>query len=361
MRKTFWAIAAILLAALHGPAAAEEAYRYADLHPAGWRWSEAVTVNAAGDVAGFGLSAEGVRGFLWSGGRLTVVMPPGATEARVVGMNGNGVVVGTACIDGNPRAFAYHDGHYGFPAQDWVRSEAGSVGEDGTVYGTGALGAFAERDGEIEVFPFFSAIAGSNSSGILVGDGDNTARILKPGQGYVSINPPGAISSETHGINESGFVALTSIQASGPRGYVYREGFFVLMTPPGWRSSSVMSINNGGEAVGFGESPTGRKGFRRSGATYTDIQFPGWTSTQAVSINDRSQVAGTGVAPDGESHAFLASPAGGGSASDEAPGQAASGGGCAVARGMRCGNGPDLAILVAFLSFAVRRTRNRRR
>jgi len=42
---------------------------YTDLHPPGWLSSKAVCVNALGDVAGYGMTSQGQRGFLWSAGK----------------------------------------------------------------------------------------------------------------------------------------------------------------------------------------------------------------------------------------------------------------------------------------------------
>lgn len=316
------------------PMHASSSYSYQDIHPAGWVESHAVSVNGFGDVAGYGTNAGEERGFLWSSGRLTVLLPPGATSARASWVNGRGDVAGTAVFNGHLRAFLYRGGAYLDPTPGWAFSEASHVGEDGAVTGTGEFGAFISRDGVAEILPGFNVVTGANASGQILGSSGGTARLYLPGRGYISLSPPGSSSVVPRGLNESGLVAVSSLHANSEKGYIYSGGFYVFMTPPGWSSSNAMAVNNLSQVTGYGVSPAGRRSFVRSGANYEDLSFPGWNATEAVSIGDSGQVAGSGETGSGETHAFLASPsnAAAGEGAVSSPG-GSGGGGCSVSAG----------------------------
>ena len=316
------------------PAQGFSSYSYVDLHPPGWIESHATCVNGRGEVAGYGLSGSGERGFLWSSGRLAEILPPGAASAKAAWVNGRGGVAVTAVIGGRLRAFLYRNGTYLDPTPGWSFSEAAYVGEDGAVTGTGEFGAYISRDGVPEILPGFSVVIGANAAGQLLGSAENTARLYLPGKGYLTLCPPGTSAVVPGGLNESGLAAVTSRQADSENGFVYSGGFYVFMTPPGWSSSNARAINNRSQVVGFGASPAGRRSFLRSGAEYEEISFPGWTATEAVSLNDLGQVAGSGETVSGEPHAFLASPANlpaAGDGSGTSSIGSAGGGGCSTA------------------------------
>lgn len=338
-------------------------YSYQDIHPAGWFESYAVSVNGSGDVAGYGTSAAGERGFLWSSGRLTVLLPPGATSARASSVNGQGDVAGTAVIDGQVHAFLYRGGAYLDPTPGWTFSEASCVGEDGAVTGTGESGAFISRDGVVEILAGFDAVTGRNSSGQILGSSGGAARLFRPGIGTISLAPPGSDSVVPRGLNESGLVAISSLHANSERGYVYSGGFYIFMTPPGWSSSNAMAINNQSQVTGYGVSPAGRRSFVRTGANYEDLSFPGWNATEAVSIGDSGQVAGSGETGSGETHAFLASPSSAAAAEVAAPSPGGSGGGgCSVATGgvhgrFTASSAANLIVLFLPLFFLIFRRR----
>ncbi len=318
------------------PAPASSSYSYQDIHPAGWLESHAVCVNGQGEVAGYGTNASGERGFLWSYGTISEILPPGASSARASWVNGQGDLAGTAVIGGQRHAFLYSGGAYLDPTPGWAYSEATHVGEDGSVTGTGELGAFISRNGVPEVLSGFNAVVGANASGQILGTSGGAAILFVPGTGSVVLSPPGSSSVTPRGLNESGLVAVSSLQAGTERGYVYSGGFYVFMIPQGWTSSNAMAINNASQVAGYGVSPAGRRGFVRSGSAYEELSVPGWNATEASSINDSGLVAGSGETGSGETHAFLASPANAAAAEGAGPSIGASGGGgggCSVAAG----------------------------
>ena len=330
-RSILWVFLAFMASA---PAHAGYGPRdYMDLHPAGWLSSKAVCVNDRGVVAGYGVTMAGERGFIWSGGRHTTLLPPGALSCTVSWMNLRGDVAGTAFdAEGTPHAFLYRDGAYVDPTPGWRYSKALYVGEDGAVTGSGDLGGFVAIDGRIEIPPTFLSVVGRTSTGVLLGSGDNVARMFVPGKGYLSLLPPGGDSATPGRVNDKGMATFSSPVQGVEKGYVYSGGFMIFMTPPSWTSSRAASINNHSEVAGTGDTPQGRKGFLRSGTEYEEIACPGWSATEAESVNDLGQVAGSGVDGSGETHAFLSSPASLSPASGD-PGNGASvsaGGGCSM-------------------------------
>ena len=362
MRSTLCGLLALTILWI-SPAPASSSYSYQDIHPAGWFESHAVSVNGFGDVAGFGTSAAGERGFLWSSGRFTDLLPPGATSARASWVNGQGDVAGTAVINGQVHAFLYRGGAYLDPTPGWAFSEATQVGEDGAVTGTGALGAYISRNCVPEILAGFNVVTGANTSGQILGSSGGTARLFLPGSGYISLSPPGSSSVVPRGLNESGLVAVSSLQANTEKGYIYSGGFYVFMTPPGWSSSNAMAVNNLSQVAGYGVSPAGRRSFVRSGASYEDLSFPGWNATEAVSIGDSGQVAGSGETGSGQTHAFIASPssAAGMESAGTSPG-GSGGGGCSMsARGdhgrFTASSAANLVVLLLPLFFLIFRRR----
>ncbi|MGE5189617.1 MAG: hypothetical protein ACM3NF_06125 [Gemmatimonadota bacterium] len=337
-----------------------------DIHPAGWTESVAVCINARGEVAGYGVTEKGERGFLWSGGAMTEILPPGAASARAAWVNGSGDVAGTAVIDGVSRAFLLKDGSYLDPTPGWAFSTAVFVGEDGTVAGSGEFGAYVARNGVTEILPGFTDILGGNAAGQFIGRKDNAARLYDPRKGYLDLTPPLAAEASPSAINENGLVALTSSSAGVPKGFVYSDGWFIQMTPPGWDTSRATAVNNTASVLGFGDVMGTRESFVREGADYEYIAFPGWATTEAVSMNDAGQVAGSGLTESGERHAFMASPTGTAPPDFRQEATAAGGGGCVMAAGAArrapsAGSAVDVAVLASpLLALFARRMRTRR-
>ncbi len=326
-----------------------ESYMFTDIHPPGWIESRVAYINGRGEAVGFGKTVDGERGFLWSSGKITVILPPGADGARAAWINDAGEVAGTWVKDGVSHAFLLRGEAYLDPTPGWGHSEATYVGEDGGVGGTGEFGAFVSRDGSLEILPGFSVVVAGNSSRQLVGVEGDIARLYLPGQGYLDLTPPGTAVAVPSGINENGRVAVTSVQDGVDKGFVYSAPFYVSMTPPGWASSRATAINNLEMVVGYGDSSEGRRSFLRSGAAYETLSFPGWTATEVVSVNDLGQVAGSGTTASGQTHAFVASPPGAPAAEAVVPGAS---GGCVMApRGARgWPDGRGLADLILFVS-----------
>jgi probable HAF family extracellular repeat protein len=345
-------------------AAIGESYRYVDIHPSGWADSRVTCINGYGEAVGFGTTGSGERGFLWSAGTITEILPPGADSARAAWINDSGDIAGTWEKDGVRHAFLLRGSTFHDPTPDWGTSEATYVGVDGAVAGKGEYGAYVSRDGITEIFPGFSSVAGGNSSGQWVGNSGTASVLFLPGRGYLNVTPPGTTDSTPHGINESGIIAVTALQTENNtmKGYVKSGEFYINMTPAGWNSSRAMAINDFNEVAGYGDSTAGRRSFLWSSGSTEEIAFPGWTSTEAVALNNDGQVAGSGTTASGETHAFVASPPGAAAASSPVPGTS---GGCAMAPhdagGKTAGSAAASLIAIVFPLLLLRgRVRSRR-
>src|SRR5512134_1384798 len=233
MKATGGGLIVLLAVFLSIPSPALSSYSFADLHPPGWVESRAACVNGRGEVAGYGVTGSGERGFLWSDGVFTEIVPPGADGARASWVNGRGDVAGTAVTGGRFQAFLYRNGTYQDPTPGWAYSEAVYVAEDGAVTGRGEFGAYISRDGVTELLPEFTAVVAVNAAGQLLGTAENTAMLYLPGKGFLALSPPKASRVVPHGLNESGLVAISSIQDGSETGFVYSGGFYVFMVPSG--------------------------------------------------------------------------------------------------------------------------------
>jgi probable HAF family extracellular repeat protein len=283
---------------------------YVDIHPQGWISSKAVCVNGRGQTVGNGMTPQGERGFLWTAGQYSVLLPAGATSSRVSWVNDRGDIAGTAFdADGVPHAFLFRNGGYTDPTPGWRYSEALFVGEDGAVTGRGDRGGFVSIGGVVSIPPTFSSIVGITSTGTLFGSGDNVARMFIPGKGYLSLLPPGEETASPGRMNENGLAAFSARYRGVEKGYVFSGGFMIFMIPPEWTSSVAESINNLGEVAGYGEGPQGRQGFLRSGSDYEVISCPDCMATEVKSVNDFGEVAGSGETASGANHAFFSYPA----------------------------------------------------
>jgi len=67
----------------------------------------------------------------------------------------------------------------------------------------------ASADG-IYIVPAFQAVVGRNSSGVLLGNGDNAALLYIPGKGTLYLLPPGGESATPGRMNEKGLVTFSS-------------------------------------------------------------------------------------------------------------------------------------------------------
>ena len=222
------------------------------------------------------------KGFLYSGGNYTDIIPPGWTSARAQAVNNAGAVVGYGYTGSMDKGFLYSGGNYtDIIPSGWTSAWALGINASGAVVGRGNNG--------------------STNKGFLYSAGN-----------YTDITPPGWTSSEALAINDNGAIVGHRATGSTDKGFLYSAGNYTDIIPPGWTSAWANGINNSGTVVGGGTPGLFRtRGFVYSGGTsgtYTELLPPGWTSSEAIAINDNGVIVGYGIDDNGVTKGFVASP-----------------------------------------------------
>jgi uncharacterized membrane protein len=214
----------------------------------GTDYSEAFKINDRGDVVGQIIGDDGfAHGFLLSGGVVTTIDFPGASDTYAFGINESGTVVGYwDLVDANGNVLANH----GFTWNGGVITQL-------------------DFPGSVD-----SAVLGINARGDLVGSWDSSVTstehsfvCAKAGQCF-SFDFPGSTLTQADDINAHGEITGGYIDANG-----VLHGFLVV------------------------------------GANFTSFDFPGATNTIGFGINSAGQIVGRYSAADGSNHGFLAEPA----------------------------------------------------
>jgi uncharacterized membrane protein len=103
-----------------------------------------------------------------------------------------------------------------------------------------------------------------------------------------TLDVPGASETRAWGVNDSGDIVGSFIEAGEQRGFLYRNGAFnTIAGPAGASQSTVTGISNGGLMVGVyvDEGSTEFKSFLYDGAGYTLFSLPSASATEARSIS----------------------------------------------------------------------------
>ena len=227
------------------------------------------------------------KGFIYSGGVYTELMPPGLNGAYPNDINNSGAVVGYG-FDGNfngiYKGFLYSGGVYTeILPPDWRTSSATDMNDSSAVVGYGYV----------------------------VG-GDTPKGFLYSGGVYTEILPPGFTSPIPSDINNNGVVVgmdLSALFGTTGKGFLYSGGVYTEILPPGFTRAIPNGINDSGAVVGYGyDSNDTLRGFLYSGGVYTEILPPGWSYVLPYEINDSGAVVGWGADNNGTSVGFIAEP-----------------------------------------------------
>ena len=167
--------------------------------------AEARGINNNGDVVGFYYGARGTYAFVWSGGALRDIDPPGSEfahrrESRALGISQKGTVVGMYrpgpedairgfVLESNSFRPISYPGAY----ETWAHD----VNDDGQIVGMYTTGWPGPQRG-----------------------------FLYDGGNYTSINYPGATATWVYGINEAGDIVGSYVNENGTHGFLYRSGRF---------------------------------------------------------------------------------------------------------------------------------------
>ena len=140
---------------------------------------------------------------------------------------------------------------------------------------------------------------------------------LLRGGTFTSIDVPGAMSTQAHGISPGGDIVGNydpPCCPAGRLGFVLRGGTFTLIHFPGSIFTDAFGINPHGDVVGryaVDNVKTGN-GFVLRAGTFTPVHFPGAILTDAAGINPRGDIVGNvimpaGIGGDRKVHGFLLS------------------------------------------------------
>lgn len=267
---------------------AAEAFSYQKIAVPGAQETDAMGINASGDIVGSYVDGNGVtHGYLLQDGVFTTIDYPGAARTDARGIGPNGEIVGTYRMPGEP-GVNFH-GFLRTPEGEFVQVDypghtstmAQRILPDGTILGC--------RHDE-------------NMSTTMRG-------ITISSSGHSEID---AFASMHNGATPDlrSIVGLYTNREAGRReGYVVRDGVFEPFIVPGSAWTAAWDVNPAGQIVGVYRDAAGVHGFLRTGEHYQSIDVPGAAGTIGMGINARGDVVGY-YAAGGEIYGFVATPRG---------------------------------------------------
>jgi probable HAF family extracellular repeat protein len=306
-----------ILSAAHLSQAAPISFNVTDLGGFGGSTAVGFSINSAGLVVGWATTPQGDRqAFSSSGSGLTNLNPSGATESLASGVNGSGVIAGTAYYSGVAHGTIW--GSNG-TSDLGANSYAMGINSSGQVVG-GNGQAFIDSNGQIQELGTLSG--GSWSSAYAINDAGTVAGYGSIGSifrgfvwtakgGLVQLGTLGGNNSYAMGINASGEVVGNSNVASGyAHAFESNGGVLVDLGALGTGNSYAYGINDSGLVVGYSDTASGgTHAFVSIGGEMYDLnalipQGSGWVLQEAYGINDSNQIVGTGTL-NGVVQAFL--------------------------------------------------------
>jgi probable HAF family extracellular repeat protein len=146
--------------------------------------------------------------------------------------------------------------------------------------------------------------------GYVLERGRFTPVTLPPG-----VDDPSALGIGPTDLNDCRHIvgSYDSVAADATRGFLLKGGRFATVHVPGAMSTQTQGINNRGQIVGVYSNDSNavsapdatRRGFMLDRGRYLRLDFPGARKSQAYDINDRGQVVGEYIDANGRSHGYL--------------------------------------------------------
>jgi probable HAF family extracellular repeat protein len=296
--------------------------------------SEALGINAGGEVSGLAFGAEGQVGVVWSAGSPSFAMADG-TQSAFYDINGAGDSVGVEGFDNSPtqKAVLVRGGvTTDLSPTVGVGTVATGINDAGLVCGWGwnSTNAFVFDDAagvvSVEIVPLpgssRAVAADINQTGEVVGTSDDHGFLYSGGV----VRDLGQAAFVEH-INEAGQVS-GSIGKPWPQAFspgiwdvsAATPTFTEIPVPASFIGGHASGINNKGDVVGTcwtAQSYDGdQTAYVYTGGSSTDLNAlippgSGWRLQFAERINDDGQIAGIGQLS-GQRRAFLLTPTGSG-------------------------------------------------
>jgi uncharacterized membrane protein len=215
-----------------------------------------------------------------------VFQNPSATVTRVLGLNGQGQLVGM---------------------DDVIRGRHAFLADGDSYVSLDRLGILGTHT---------SFARGINTLGDIVGgyagsDGKEHGFTIHQGK-VATVDVPfrGAVGTQLNAINDAGVIVGVWVdRAFKGHGFIFANGNFSNLQYPGSRDTTPFGINSKGEIVGnwdSDQSTTGH-GFVFSSGHMNSFDVPNAlpNATAANGLNDKGQIVGTYVGMDGKFHGFI--------------------------------------------------------
>ncbi len=269
-----------------------------DIGTLGGGYGVAAGINATGQIVGQSDNAQGIRrGFLYSNGVMTEIPTLGGSDSRAGQINASGQIVGQAQVATNyNHAFLYENGQmFDLGTLGGPTSWANSINASGQIVGGSVL-----PDGRWRAYRY--------SNSVMVG--------------LPTLGAEETSSSVSFHINDAGqIVGWSEISTQGNcqinfhamHGFIYSNGQMTDVGTLGGSCSIAYDINDLGYVVGGADTTAGiQHAFLYTSGKMQDLNdlIPagsGWELSVATGINDRGQIVGNGLIG-GQTHAFLLTP-----------------------------------------------------
>jgi uncharacterized membrane protein len=265
--------------------------------------------------------------------RFETIDYPGALATRALGINAQGVVVGSFDDNNGTHGFVLNDGK--FKAIDIMGSpftEVKCMNARGET-----VGYYLDSDTNLHGFYWFKGkfrtvdvpfstetrAEGINDVGVISGEyvdqqGNEHGYLLHDTE-FETIDVPNSFSTDVWMVSNDGWLAGDYSSSTTVLAYVRpKRGSFLTLNIPGSIAASARSINDRHEVVGRWDDDsvpgdplpcaTQCHGFYWSNGRSTEIRFPGASYTVVLGINNSGHIVGRYVDASNNEHGFIARP-----------------------------------------------------
>jgi len=258
---------------------------------------------------------------------------PGALATRALGINAQGVVVGSFDDNEDTHGFVLENGTF-----KTIDVPGGSSTQIKCINARGeVVGFYYDSDSNLHGFYWFrgkfrtvdvpfsveTRAEGINNAGVISGEyvdeqGNEHGYVLRDTE-FKTIDVPNSFSTDAWMVSDDDWLTGDYSTATTVLAYVRnKRGSFLTLDIPGSFAASARSINDRHEVVGRWDDnsvpgdpnacATQCHGFYWRGGHSTDIRFPGAAYTIALGINDSTHIVGRYVDRLNNEHGFIARP-----------------------------------------------------